>query len=147
MFLLFLTSRICPLSNPPVHVSRNVPANIMFRLYTSHTPVLKQFYCLSHIITYDKQNVCRESYGVSYCRKCKTLLFSSHAYMSDWSEFKSAETCSNSSFFLNLLSTTSLYYVGNKKYRTWHWYKCILTAFFHTTSMLYRLADEGNAQP
>jgi hypothetical protein len=76
-----------------------------FLLYTSLTPVLKQTHCLSHIITYDTQNICGESHVPSYCRKCKALLYSSHAYMSDWSddEFRSAETLSNSYLFIYCL--------------------------------------------
>jgi hypothetical protein len=122
-----------------------------FLLHTSLTPVLEQIYCLSHIITYDRQNICRESHDASYCRKYKTLLYSKHLYMSEWSddEFKSAETCSNSSFFIYCILHHSTTLV-TKKYRAWHWYKCILTAFFHSTSILvhyeYKLADEGNAQ-
>jgi len=60
--------------------------------------------------------MCRELHDASYCRKCKTLLYLSDAYITDWSddEFKSTETCSNSYFFY-LLCITSLYYVDNKK--------------------------------
>jgi len=96
-----------PMSNPLAHVTRDVPANIRFS--SIHIPYTS-LYSLSHIITYDIQNICREPHDDSYCRKC----IHHTPYMSDCSddEFKSAETRSFSSF---LFTVTSLYSDGNKK--------------------------------